>query len=286
MVVSIKLQVPSGASLKSLVTGFVLTQRTDGKSARTVEYYEGNLKRFLWYAHTKGWPDDARRLTEWHIREFLGYVASATNRWGVEGNGAESRWRQASHSTVHHYFSVLRAFFSWCVNEGFLRETPVARVKVSTPKLQVIKPYSREEIGKMLAVCDWDYQHNARFLGSRNRAIILMLWDTGLRVSELARIKLEDIDTDSGWIKVLGKGAKERVVRIGREAQKATWRYLIHRANNGRPELWLTEEGKPLQPEGIQMVVKHLKQRGGVTSEGNVHRFRHHSPQYRLFWAY
>jgi hypothetical protein len=71
MVVSIKLQVPSGTSLRSLVTGFVLTQRTDGKSPRTVEYYEENLKRFVWYADTKGWPDDARQFTEWHKGKFL-----------------------------------------------------------------------------------------------------------------------------------------------------------------------------------------------------------------------
>lgn len=275
MVVGVKLQAPPGTSLKPLVRGFVLTERTDGKSPRTVEYYEGNLSRFLWYAEREGWPDDARLITEWHIREFLGYIAEETCRWGIEGNGSERCRPRASQSTVHHYFAVLRAFFSWCVREGFLSETPLAKVKVVNAKPRVIQPYSADEIAKMLAVCDWDYQHNAKFLGSRNKAIVLALLDTGVRVSELAGIKLQDIDAEKGWIKVMGKGAKERMVRVGQVAQKALWRYLVHRPDNGRLELWLTEEGRPLQARGIQMVIKHLKERGGVASKGNVHRFRH-----------
>lgn len=109
MVVSIRPQAPVSTSINSLVKGFILTQRTDCKSPRTIEYYE--------------------------------------------------------------------------------------------------------DIIKLINVCDYDYRNNAQFLGSRNKAIILMLLDTGLRVSELAGIKLEDIESERGWIKVKGKGAKERVVR-------------------------------------------------------------------------
>lgn len=275
MVVPIKREAPPGASLKSSVRGFVLTERTDGKSPKTVEYYEGNLRRFSWYCERQSWPDDVRLITEWHIREFLAYVASEAHRWGLNGNGSESSQRQASHSTVHHYYAVLRAFFNWCVMEGFLTESPVAKVKMSNPKLKVIQPYAAEEIARMVAVCDYDYQHNAKFLGSRNRAIILILLDTGLRVSEIANIGLEDIDTERGWIKVRGKGDKERVVRIGTTAQKALWRYLMYRADNVTSALWLTEEGTAFQSDGIQAMVKRLKQRAGVTSKGNCHRFRH-----------
>jgi len=64
MVASIKLQAPSGTSLRSLVRGFVLTKQTEGKSSRTVEYYRDNLKRLLWYAEKEGWSDDIRLLTE------------------------------------------------------------------------------------------------------------------------------------------------------------------------------------------------------------------------------
>jgi len=275
MVVNVKSEARPGTSLRSLVRGFVLTERTDGKSPRTVEYYEGNLQRFLWYCDQQSWPHDVRLITEWNIREFLAYVTSEVRRWGLDGNGSESSERRASHSTVHHYYAVLKAFFNWCVREGFLTESPIARVKMSNPKAKVVQPYTPEEVARMLAVCDYDYQHNARFLGSRNRAIILMLLDTGLRVSEIASVGLEDIDTERGWIKIRGKGDKERVVRIGATPQKALWRYLMHRPDDGRQDLWLTEEGRSLRSDGIQIMVRRLKQRAGVKSSGNCHRFRH-----------
>jgi hypothetical protein len=76
MVISTRPTAPPGTSLKSLINGFVLTKQTDGKSPRTVEFYADNLKRFLWYSLKQRWPDDIRILTEWDIRDFLGYVAS------------------------------------------------------------------------------------------------------------------------------------------------------------------------------------------------------------------
>jgi site-specific recombinase XerD len=275
MVVSIKLEAPPGTSLKSLVKGYLLTHQTEGSSPNTVEYYQGILNRFLWYAEKEGWADDARLLNEWHIREFLGYVGTAANRWAKEGNGSESSSRHASSRTIHHYYGALRAFFNWTVKEGFLTASPVDRVRVAKAKSKVIQPYSSEQIKKMLAVCDYDYQHNAKFLGSRNKAIVLILLDSGLRLSEITNIKLQDIDMESGWVKVIGKGAKERVVRIGKVAQKALWRYLIYRGESPRQELWLSEEGRPLQASGIQSSVDRLKKRAGLNEEGCVHRFRH-----------
>jgi site-specific recombinase XerD len=176
---------------------------------------------------------------------------------------------------MHHYYGGLRAFFNWVVREGFLSDSPITKVKVAKPRRKVIQPYTSEQIKAMLGVCDWDYQHNAKFLGSRNRAILLMLLDSGLRLSELANIRFQDIDTEQGWIKATGKGAKERVVRIGGTAQKALWRYLMHRPNNGRQEIWLSEEGRPLQGSGIQSMINRLKKRAGVADRGCVHRFRH-----------
>ena len=234
MVIALHPEVKPGTSLKSLVNGFVLTKQTEGKSPRTVEFYSENLKRFLWYAEKQDWSDDIRIITEWHIREFLGYVANEKCRWGLEGNGSETSQIKASHTTVHHYFVVLANFFGWVVREGFLKESPTTKIKVAKPKPKVIIPYTSEEIRRMLAVCDYDYTHNAKFLASRNRAMVLVFLDSGLRLSELIGMKLSDLDNEKGHIKVLEKGAKERIVRIGKVAQKALWRYLMHRQDGRR----------------------------------------------------
>jgi len=89
---SIELEAPLGTSLKSLVRGYLLTHQTEGSSPNTIEYYRGILDRFLWYATTADWVDDARLLNEWHIREFLGYVGTEINRWAKEGSGSQAAY--------------------------------------------------------------------------------------------------------------------------------------------------------------------------------------------------
>lgn len=203
------------------------------------------------------------------------YVANETNRWGLKGNGSESSQCKVTHTTVHHYFVVLANFLGWVVREGFLPENPATNIKVAKPKYKVIRPYNQQEISRMLAVCDKDYERNAKFLGSRNKAIVLVLLDSGTRLSELTGMKTDDLNTSNGNIRVMGKGSKERIVRIGKVAQKSVWRYLMHRPNNTREELWLSEEGMPLSCAGIQCLVRRLKKRAGITGSGSVHRFRH-----------
>jgi site-specific recombinase XerD len=275
MVVSIFPQGAIGTDLTSLIKGFILTQRTECKSQRTIEYYEGNLNRFLWFVEQNELPQDTKFITEWHIREFLGYVQGATKRWGLQGNGAEACRKQAKYSTVHHYYCALKVFFNWCLREDFLKDTPMRKIKLANPKLNVVRPYTEKELKLMLAVCDKDIRENARFIGSRNRAIILILLDSGLRVSELTGMRQEDVDTSRGWVKVKGKGAKERIVRIGSTAQKALWRYMIYRQKINAQALWLTEEGKPIASKGIQETIKRIKVRAGVNTPGSCHKFRH-----------
>ena len=264
-----------GTSLRPLVGAFVLTKLTEGKSPRTIEFYSENLRRFVWYAENQNWPQDIRALTHWHIEAFLGYVAIEKARWGLTGNGSETSHRRASQATLRHYYDILKRFYNWLVEEGILDEHFMDRIHVDKPAIPLIQPYFREEIKSMLAICDYDFEHNARFLGSRNRAIVLVLLDTGLRLSELLAMNLGDINEDNGHLKVLGKGCKERVVRVGKKARDAVDRYLVYRPQNGRQELWLTEEGKPLSGTGLQSMIKRLKQRAGVDSKGSVHRFRH-----------
>jgi site-specific recombinase XerD len=274
MVLSTEVLAP-GISLRSLASAFILTKQTEVKSPRTIEFYTDNLRRFLWYAENEGWSRDIQDITTWHIRAFLGYVSTEKHRWGLTGNGSETSKHQVSYTTVHHYYNVLKAFFSWVVQEGFLPENIMDNIRLSRVIPKIIKPYSLNEIRRILAICEYDFTHNSRFLGSRNRALVLILLDTGLRLSEILAMTLRDVTNSTGYIQVMGKGRVERTVRMGKVAQEAVATYLEYRPVNGRNELWLTEEGGRLRTTGLQSMVKRLKQRAGVDSEGSIHRFRH-----------
>jgi site-specific recombinase XerD len=205
-------------SIRSLVQGFILCQRSESKRPRTVEYYQRILlRRFLWYAEKKGWPDQAQLVSEWQLRDFLGYIASSHNRWG---NNSKNCRTEVSHSTLHHYYMGSHALFSWAVREGLLEESPIGKIKIQKARPRVIQLSAPAEIQAMLKVCELDYQQGARLLASRNRARILILLDSGLRLTELSSMKVTDIDTSNGWIKVQGKGGKERVFRIGRYGKR------------------------------------------------------------------
>jgi site-specific recombinase XerD len=261
--------------LSLLIDAYLLSHETEWTSRNTSMYYSGILRRFLWFSQQNGWPDNAALITEWNVREFLRYVGREVNRWTAMGNGSESSSRRASPRTVHHYYRALTAFFNWALREGYLAESPMVNVKVAKPKRKVIRPYTQEQVERILAVCAQDYKQRNRLLGSRNYAIVMLLFDSGLRLTELLTISLRDIDKESGWIRVTGKGAKERVVRIGSTSQTALRSYLDHRPGSGTGALWLTEKGSPLTARGLQSAFHRLKQRAGIEEEGGCHRMRH-----------
>jgi len=262
-------------SIRDLVRGFLLTKTTEGKSPHTIRYYEQIFRGFLWYIEQHKLPEYAKHLDEWNIRAFLGYVASDTDRWGLCGNQAGSSRRQASQSTLHHYYRAIKHFFNWAIEEGYLEKNPAAKIKVSRPKPRVVKPPTESQIQALLKVCELDFQRS-RFLGSRNKAIILVLFDTGVRASELCNMKLTDLNEENGQVRILGKGDKERVVRLGTNAQKALWKYLVFRSQNGRKEVWLTEEGLPLRTRGLQAMIRDYKHRADLDGiKLSAHTFRH-----------
>lgn len=261
-------------SPSALVQGFILTLKTEGKAPSTVAFLQGNLRRFLWYAKQEGWPDDVRAIDSWRVREFLAYAATASNRWGITGNGCESS-REPSATGGWRYYRTLRHLFNWAIAEGLIEESPLANIKVKPPKEKPVEPYTQEELRKLIAVCEYDFANGDRFLGSRNKAIILLFVDTGLRRGEMAGLKVFDVDLEKGRIVFVGKGGWHRVVAFNAGAKKALWRYMLHRPNNGQPWLWLTEEGVRLTWKGIDSAFSRIKARSGVNGSGGVHKLRH-----------
>lgn len=174
-------------------------------------------------------------------------------------------------STVSDYFKTAHRFLEWLVEEERLAINPMRKIKTPRVPETIIKPFGPDHIQVIMALCD-----DGRRISIRNRAMVLVLLDTGLRLSELTRIQVADIDIRQGIIKVMGKGAKERIVGIGKSTLKAIIRYYKSRSGN-HPQLWLTEEGKPLSVDGAgQIFNKTLKPRAGFSDVRlSAHTFRH-----------
>jgi integrase/recombinase XerC/integrase/recombinase XerD len=173
-------------------------------------------------------------------------------------------------SPVGDYYRCVKRFLNWMVEERVLKQNPMATIHPPKVPRKIIAPFTTEHIKSLLLLCD-----DRKFLGARDRAIILMFLDTGLRLSELTNIQIKDVDFDRETIRVMGKGARERVVRIGRTAQKALLHYLLKRQDD-LSRLWVSEERKPFNPRGVAMMIQRLGERAGIDGvRCSPHTFRH-----------
>ena len=134
----------------------------------------------------------------------------------------------------------------------------MTKVKVAKPDKKLIQSLSPEQMYKLLN--SFTSRGNEDY---RNKAIFMVLLDTGLRASELTSLKLGEVDIKNGIIKVLGKGRKERLVRVGLKTQKALWHYIIRRGETTCNYLWLNQRGERLTRYGIGQILHKLGERLG-----------------------
>ncbi len=255
-------------TLRDLIIRFTSRPNLSGK---TRDFYSMVLRNFEWYARTKGWPGP-EAITRDHIRGFLDYVANEVYRWPA---AQRSSCKKAAPATLHHYGRVVKCLFNWAESEEYLENNPSLRIRLGSPRYKEVEPYSDDEVRAILGVCDEDARFRYIYLGVRNKAVISLFIATGLRLEELSRIKLSDIDSHLQELRVLGKGNKFRIVPIDGEARKALKHYLQMRPPGG-DELWKTDDGQPLCVSSVKILIVRLKRRAGVTSGGGAHRFRHY----------
>lgn len=238
---------------------------------RTREYYGSILANFAWFAKLKDWPE-LPEITRQHVDGFLDYVATEEHRWP---SAHRSAYKKATPATIHHYGQVVKALFAWAEDEEYLEHNPVYRLKLGPPRYKDVEPYSDDEVYAILELCAHDERFRYRYLGIRNRAIICLFVATGLRLNELTQIKLADLDPKLQQLRVMGKGAKMRVVPINGEARRSLKHYLEIRPK-GETALWKTDDGQPMTRHGIKIMIVRLRRRAGVNGRGGPHRLRHY----------
>jgi site-specific recombinase XerD len=214
------------------------------------------VDQFARFLADSGMPTDVANIKREHVEAFIEHLLE--------------HWKPA---TANNRYRGLQRFFSWLVQEGEIRESPMARMK--PPRVPENPPpvLSEAQVKTLLNTCAKGHAFEDR----RDYALLLMFLDTGARRSEIAGLcyapdgpEANDVDLDTGVIRVMGKGRRERVLAIGRKTVLALDRYIRARGQHpaaAQPWLWLGLKGK-LTEAGIRQV---FKRRGKVAGLPDVH---------------
>jgi integrase/recombinase XerD len=229
----------------------------------------------------KGQSELTARTYERHIEDFIGFIEGLKrSSWGevtledVQAWLAQKKEKGFHINTVYVALASLRAFFKYAYAEGQMSDFSQF---LDLPRRWESLPHALDpsEIEKLLQAPDLKTNR-----GIRDRAILELFYSSGLRLAEMARLQIGDIQWESGVIRVIGKGNKQRIVPIGKQAVGWVKRYL----NDVRPKqtkdhtgsaLFLSQLGDGISRESISLTVRRLAKRAGIEKRVTPHMLRH-----------
>ncbi|TXG39438.1 site-specific tyrosine recombinase XerD [Seonamhaeicola maritimus] len=230
-----------------------------GLSKNSIDNYSRDVKKLISYLEKHDISINPVKISNEEIKQFIYEIAKEVN--------ARSQSR---------IISGLRSFFSYLVFENYRKNNPLELIE--SPKIGRKLPdtLSEEEIDTIITAIDLSKPE-----GERNRAMLETLYGCGLRVSELVNLKISDLFFDEGFIKVTGKGDKERFVPIVDATQKYINIYRKHIRNHLKIQsgfedtLFLNRRGKQLTRAMVFTIVKQLAEKIGLKKKISPHTFRH-----------
>lgn len=214
------------------------------------------------------------RDVEGLLKAYEGYLPADIGTAEVERHLSDRIQKGLSKRSQARLLSSLRSFFNWCIEEGDLKDNPCDRI--DAPKLGKYLPavLSVEEVDAILESVDLKAP-----TGLRDRAILEVLYGCGLRVSECTGLLLSHVHLDEGYVDVVGKGNKQRIIPLGEMAAEAIRNYLPARpepsARACEDILFLNRFGRPLSRVSVFNLVKERAIAAGIHKEISPHTFRH-----------
>lgn len=229
-----------------------------GLSPNTIESYRRDLERYIKFLHER----KVSRIDEISEEHITGFIV-VRSRQGLAAN------------SIARNLSSIRRFHKFLVTEGYSDSDPTAVLESPKRWRKLPTVLNIGQIEKLL-----DQPKGDTALSIRDRAILEFLYATGVRISELSKIKRKDLLSEVGLVRVFGKGQKERIIPIGEAAVRATLRYL----GEVRPSLakeysedvlFLNNRGKPLSRMGLWKILRKYVVLAGIRKKVSPHTIRH-----------
>jgi integrase/recombinase XerD len=229
-----------------------------GLSERTVTAYTRDLARWRSFVTGRG-VDDPAAVTVAHLRDWV---------YDLKDSGLAP-------SSIRRAQSALRTYFGFLLSEGIVEVDPTDRLESPRADRHLPDFLSLDETERLLEAPDPGHP-----LYWRDKAVLEVLYATGMRVSELTELPIAALDLDEGFATVFGKGSKERLVPVGRPAARALGRYLrglrpeLDRGQ-GQGRVFLNARGRPIRRESIWSIVREAARRAGIPRAVSPHTLRH-----------
>ena len=242
--------------MKEHVTNFFVYLKNErGLSARTLKAYQRDLDQLLQFLETEE-IDHPELVTQHHIRAFI----AQRHRQGLGGK------------SLQRLLSAVRSFYKWMLREGLAKHNPATPVRAPKSPRHLPATLDADTIAQLLDIpCDTP-------LAIRDKAIMELFYSSGLRLSELATLRWEQVDLASGMVTVTGKGNRSRMVPVGRIAAEALleWRKTQGKfASFEEPHVFVSQRGNPIATRTIQARIRHWAKHQGMPQHVYPHLLRH-----------
>lgn len=242
--------------LSELWQQFYLHLKAKRRSAATLRFYAATETSLLRFKQVYPFPEEAPALKVTHLRAFLLYLEEQ----GLAPGG------------IHAHARALRSLFNWAYQEELLDTNPVKRLEMPTVSKRRLPTVTTAQVRMLLEASKQLDQP------TRDAAVLLVLFDTGVRAHELVGLQLDDIRFEQGLLRVVGKGDKERFVPIGARALTALSTYLRRErkaVHAGVQQVFLGRSGQPLTTSGVSIRLNKLAPLAGLSrADCAPHAFR------------
>lgn len=223
--------------------------------ANTISNYRRDLAALLKFCQQQELKD-WRELDAQRVRLF----AARTHAAGLAPRSVQRR------------LSAVRTFCNYLVREHAMGHNPAADIRAPKAAKRLPNTLDADQIKKLIEI------PTADTIAVRDRAIMELFYSSGLRLTELTSLKLQDLDLADATVRVLGKGSKTRILPVGRHAQTALQRWLKERSAIAKietTEVFVGRSGRPLGPRAVQLRVRYWARRQGLPVSVHPHLFRH-----------